>query len=125
MTFTQILPYLIQRRLVEIKPFPPALTSPPRNYDANARYNYHACSLGHTIEKWLALKFKVQYLLDRKIISFTEESLNMKNSSTSVHNGLIINAIEGSGDQILIREVDQVKTPMTRIRKKLIGYKLF
>lgn len=36
-TYTQVLPYLIQKGLVEIKPLAPPPTPPPRGYDANAR----------------------------------------------------------------------------------------
>lgn len=98
---------------------------PPRNFDANARWDYHAGSQGHTTDKCLDLKFKVQDFLNHKIISFTEENSNMKNNPLSEHNGPTVNAIEGSEDNVLIREVDQVKTHMTRIREKLIGYELF
>ncbi|XP_050890888.1 uncharacterized protein LOC127096349 [Lathyrus oleraceus] len=120
----EILPYLIQKGLVDTKPLPPVPLSPPRNFDANARCDYHADSQGHTTEKCLALKFKVQDLLDRKIISCTKENQNMKNPMLG-HVGLVLNAIGESEDHILIRKVDQVKTPMTRIPKKLIVYGLF
>ncbi|KAI5410980.1 hypothetical protein KIW84_056219 [Lathyrus oleraceus] len=35
-TYTQVLPYLIQKRLVEIKPLTPPPNPPSRGYDANA-----------------------------------------------------------------------------------------
>ncbi|XP_050909539.1 uncharacterized protein LOC127123358 [Lathyrus oleraceus] len=125
MTHTQILPYLIQRGLVEPKPLVPPSTSPPCGYDVNAICDFHAGSLRHTTENFLALKFKVQDLLNCKIISFDAENPNIKNNLMLWHNGPTVNAIKGSKDSILIKEVDQVKTYMARIREKLIGYEMF
>lgn len=77
---------------METKPLRPIPTSPPCNFDANARCDYHADSQGHTTENVLALTFKVQDLLDHKIISFTKENQNMKNPMLG-HVGLVLNAI--------------------------------
>lgn len=41
------------------------------------------------------------------------------------HASLTINSIECLDDNSLIKRVDQVKTPMTKIREILIGYELF
>lgn len=41
------------------------------------------------------------------------------------HDGQIINAIEESEDNILIQWVDQIKTLMSRIQEKMIGFELF
>lgn len=45
-TYTQVLPHLIQKGLVEIKPLAPPSNPPPRGYDANARCDFHAGSPG-------------------------------------------------------------------------------
>lgn len=73
----------------------------------------------------MALKFKVQELLDSEIISFTPENPNVKDNPLPGHIDPTINVIEGLEDNILIKRVDQVKTHMTKIREILIGYKLF
>lgn len=117
------MPWLIQRGLVEIKLLAPPPTPPPRGYDVNAKCNFHAGSLGHTTKKCLTVKFKIQDLLDRKIISFTPEGLNVKGNLMSGHNGPTINVIEGLENDILIQRVDQVNTPISKILEKLIGYK--
>ncbi|KAI5428922.1 hypothetical protein KIW84_033784 [Lathyrus oleraceus] len=71
MMHTRILPYLLQRGLVETRPLAPLPIPPPHG----ARCDSHVGSPGHTTEKCLALKFKVLGLLDRKVISFTSENL--------------------------------------------------
>lgn len=70
-------------------------------------------------------QYKVQDLLNRNIISFTAKNPYIKNNPMSGHNGPTVNVIKGSEDNTLIKEVDQVKTPMNRIREKLIGYEIF
>lgn len=73
----------------------------------------------------MALKFKVQDLLNRKINYFTKENLNVKNNPLPGHASPTINAIEGLEDNVLVKRVNQVKTTMTRIGEKLIGYEMF
>lgn len=41
------------------------------------------------------------------------------------HGGPTINAVEGLDENVLNQMVDQVRTPMSRIREELIGYKAF
>ncbi|KAK2396167.1 hypothetical protein QL285_057834 [Trifolium repens] len=69
----QILPYLIQKGLVDPKPLPPKVPPYPSYFDVNAKCEYHAGSPGHTIENCKGFKYKVQELIDRKLLSFKEE----------------------------------------------------
>lgn len=95
---------------METRPLPPPLTPLPRGYEANARCDFYAGSSGNTTEKCLALKFKVQVLLDRKVIFVVVENTNMKNNPMPRNDGLTINAIKKSEDNVLIQREDQVKT---------------
>ncbi|MCI01878.1 gag-pol polyprotein [Trifolium medium] len=64
MPYGQILPYLIQKGMIEQKPpYPP-------NFDVNARCDYHVGSPVHSIENGKAFKYKVQEFIDRKLLSF-------------------------------------------------------
>lgn len=81
---------------METRPLTPPPTPPPRGYDANARCDFRAGSPGHTTENYLALKLKVQDLLNCKINSFTAEGPNVKSSPMLGHNGPTINTIEES-----------------------------
>ena len=106
------MPYLIQKGLVEIKPLAPPPNPPPHGYDANDRCDFHAGSPRHTTEKCLALKFKIQELWDRKIISFTPEGPNVKGNPMPEHGGPTINAVEGLDDKVLTQVVGQARTHM-------------
>ncbi|CAJ2672478.1 unnamed protein product [Trifolium pratense] len=74
LSYGQILPYLIQKGLVEPRPLPPAKKPYPPGFDMNVRCDYHAGSPGHNIEDCRAFKYKVQELIDRKLLSFKEEA---------------------------------------------------
>lgn len=41
------------------------------------------------------------------------------------HGGPTINTVEGLDNNVLIQVVDQVRTLMSRVREKLIGYNAF
>ena len=99
--------------MVETRP----LTPPPHGYDVNPKCDFYDGSQGNTNENYLDLKFKVQDLLNRKIISFTIENPNVKNNLMIGHDGPTINAIEESEDNMLIQGVDQIKTLMSRIHE--------
>lgn len=108
---------MIQKELVEIKPLAPPPNPHPCSYYANARCDFHAGSPGHTTEKCLALKFKVQDLLDHKIISFAPEGPNVKGNSMAGHSGPTIKDLEGLDDNIVIQVAYQIRTPMSRVRE--------
>lgn len=75
---------------------------PPTLY-VNARCNYHVGLPGHTTENFKALKYKVQELIDRKLLSFKEESPNVENNLLPNHVGPLINAVKELEDNSLIK----------------------
>ncbi|MCI66967.1 hypothetical protein A2U01_0088225 [Trifolium medium] len=58
--------------MVEPKPLPPKVPPYPLYFDAYARCDYHAGSPGHNIENYWGFKYKVQELIDRKLLSFKD-----------------------------------------------------
>ncbi|GAU44257.1 hypothetical protein TSUD_400030, partial [Trifolium subterraneum] len=128
MPYGQILPYLLQKGMVEPKPLAPLLSPYPPFYDANAKCEYHAGAPGHNIESCKAFKYKVQELLDRKLISFKEEGPNGPNVKTNPlpgHASSSVNAIEEVEGLELLKDVSQISTPLSVVRESLIGYELF
>ncbi|GAU40821.1 hypothetical protein TSUD_398050, partial [Trifolium subterraneum] len=123
--YGQILPYLLQKGLVELKSLPPMVPPYPPYYDANAKCDYHAGSPGHNIENCKAFKYKVQELLDRKLISFKEEGPNVKTNPLPGHASSSVNAIEEVEELDSVKEVSKIKTPLSVVRERLIGFELF
>lgn len=118
MTYTQLLPYLIQNGTVTPRELPP-MPKPHRPwYDENSRCAYHANSEGHSIENYKAFKAKVQSLIDQKMLSFADVP-NVSNNPLPGHGGPSVQAIEHK-DGSLVRDVTEVKTSMVVVRNKLI-----
>jgi hypothetical protein len=111
--------------MVEPKPLAPLTPPYPPSYDVNAKCEYHAGAPGHNIESCKAFKYKVQELLDRKLISFKEESPNVKTNPLSGHASSSVNAVEEIEEFEVVKEVDSVKTTIFVIREKLIEYDVF
>ncbi|XP_058784515.1 uncharacterized protein LOC131659326 [Vicia villosa] len=80
MPYAQLLPQLLAGQLVQLREMGPPPSPLPLGYDANARCEFHSGAPGYTIEKCRALKYKVQDLLDDKIISFAPTGPNVQNN---------------------------------------------
>ncbi|KAL5187577.1 hypothetical protein HKD37_05G013227 [Glycine soja] len=94
MTYEDHLPSLIANQLAVITPgkiFQPPF---PKWYDPNATCKYHGNTPGHSIEKCLALKYKVQHLIDVGWLTFQEDRPNMKTNLLANHGGGVVNVIE-------------------------------
>ena len=72
MTYTELLPILIQNYKIFVLPTKPRRSPYPRGYDANARCEYHGGVIGHSIEDCTAFKGKVQALIDANPAKFKE-----------------------------------------------------
>ena len=68
----QLLQHLLKASLVERKSLNSLNGTLPPKYDANARCEYHANSLGHTLESYWNFRYKVQDLIDNKQLTFEE-----------------------------------------------------
>ena len=70
MSLSQVLQHLLRMNLITlIGPHPNPKTSSP-NYNRDAIYAYHSCSLGHDTNDCWALKYKIQNMIDAKEIEF-------------------------------------------------------
>ncbi|KAH1256867.1 hypothetical protein GmHk_03G006940 [Glycine max] len=66
----------------------------PKWYDPNATCKYHGGVPGHSVEKCLALKYKVQHLMDAGWLTFQEDRPNVRTNSLANHGGGAVNAVE-------------------------------
>jgi len=94
MTYEDLLPSLIANQMAVItlgKMYQPPF---PKWYDPNATCTYHGNTPGHSIEKCLALKYRVQHLIDAGWLTFQEDRPNVKTNPLANHGGGEVNAIE-------------------------------
>ncbi|MCQ7416361.1 hypothetical protein NP118_23425, partial [Salmonella enterica] len=122
MTYTELLPQLIQNHQLAPKPVAPLQPPYPRWYDPNARCDYHAGAVGHSTENCTALKYRVQELIKAGWLNFKkEEGPNVDNNPLPNHQ---VNAIDQCQDIIKKADVTEIKTPKEKLFEILLvnGY---
>jgi len=115
MTYTDLLPTLLQRAMVAICPMKPLQPPYPKFYDSNARCDYHGGAVGHSIENCRAFKFKVQSLIDSGWLTFQENKPNVEKNPLSGRAGPSTNAVISEEGQGLIRSVENMKSSLKDI----------
>ncbi|XP_058741904.1 uncharacterized protein LOC131614320 [Vicia villosa] len=125
MTYAQVLPYLLDLNLVQLR----TLATPaklPANWDANARCEFHSGSPGHNIENCKALKHKVQDLLDSKAIEFTPtQGPNVVQNLMPPHGTHAANAIEVVEDTHPVKDVIELGSLLPLLKKELLRMSLY
>nr|KYP33674.1 hypothetical protein KK1_045461 [Cajanus cajan] len=93
-SYTELFPLLLQNSLVVPCPMKPIEPPYPRGYDINAKCDYHAGAIGHSIENCRALKTKVQ--TKAGWLKFKEDNPNIGNNPPLGHGGSTVNSVEGN-----------------------------
>nr|KYP31757.1 hypothetical protein KK1_047770 [Cajanus cajan] len=96
MPYTELFPLLLQNLLVVPCPMKPVEQPYCRGYDVNAKCDYHAGAIGHSLENCRALKIKVQSLTKAGWLNFKEDNPNIGNNPLLDHGGSTVNSIEES-----------------------------
>ncbi|XP_028186751.1 uncharacterized protein LOC114373483 [Glycine soja] len=96
MTYRELLPSLIANQLAVVVPGKIFQSLFPKWYNPSATCAYHGGTLGHSIEQCLALKSKVQSLIEAEWLTFQEDGPNIKTNPLANHGGGAVNAIEVS-----------------------------
>ncbi|KAH1209980.1 hypothetical protein GmHk_15G044373 [Glycine max] len=94
MTYEDLLPSLIANQMAVITPRKIYQPPFPKWYDPNATCTYHGNTPRHSIKNCLALKYKVQHLIDAGWLTFQEDRPNLKTNPLANHGGEAVNAIE-------------------------------
>ncbi|XP_058775062.1 uncharacterized protein LOC131649314 [Vicia villosa] len=125
MTYAQVLPYLLDLKLVQLR----TLATPaklPSNWDANARCEFHSGAPGHNIENCKALKNLVQNLLDSKAIEFTPtQGPNVVQNPMPPHGTHAANAIEVVEDAHLVKDVTELGSLLPLLKIELLRMGLY
>ena len=70
MSYTELLPILIQNYGISAIPARPRRPPYPKKYDVNAKCEYHGGVGGHSVENCTAFKDKVQLLINADPVKF-------------------------------------------------------
>ncbi|XP_025984532.1 uncharacterized protein [Glycine max] len=99
MAYEDLLPSLIANQLVVVtlgKIYQPPF---PKWYNPNANCTYHGGTPGHSVEQCMALKHKVQSLIEAGWLTFQEDGPYIKINPLANHGGAAVNAIEVCGHE--------------------------
>ncbi|GKV34678.1 hypothetical protein SLEP1_g43032 [Rubroshorea leprosula] len=103
MSYTEVFRQLIAARLVTPVPMVPLNPPFPIWYNPQARCEYHSGGVGHDLENCLALKHRVQDLIDAKELQITSEpevvGPNITKNPLPTHDGPTVNMIEKDSDK--------------------------
>jgi len=109
MSYTELLPHLLQKRLVAICPMKPVQPPFPKNYDPNAKCDYHGGGVGHSAENCVSLKHKVEALINSRWIKFHEDKPSVEANPLSYLGNPSTNAIEVKKHR-LVRDVSEIRS---------------
>ncbi|XP_058764272.1 uncharacterized protein LOC131637685 [Vicia villosa] len=118
MTYAQLLQHLLNIENITLRDAPNALDRQSPNYSANARCTFHSGAVGHDTHRCIALKNKVQDLLDQKVIQFTLTP-NIVNNPMPTHGDSGVNAIENEGISV-VSDVGRLTLPLLSVKQYLI-----
>ncbi|XP_050893526.1 uncharacterized protein LOC127100414 [Lathyrus oleraceus] len=79
------------------------------SHNPNSTSAFHARYIGHSIEDCLALKKRIQELIDQEILSFFEEKPNVKTNPLPNHSGAAVNAVIKEETVESILRVEELK----------------
>ena len=113
MTLSQVLSHLLKSNLVTLKEAPKNSNTASPRYNLNARCAYHFESPGHDTNDCLAMKNKVQDLIEAKEIEFDPlETPNVITAPMTKH-GQGVNTVD---DHCFVSSVDELTTPLLTIK---------
>ncbi|XP_058784698.1 uncharacterized protein LOC131659539 [Vicia villosa] len=125
MTYAQVLPYLLDLKLVQLRTLATPAKLPP-NWDANARCEFHSGAPGHNIENCKALKYQVQNLLDSKAIEFTPTpGPNVVQNPMPPHGSHAANALDCVEDTRLVKDVTELGSLLPLLKVELLRMGLY
>ena len=94
MTYGDLLPSLIANQLAVVTPGRIYQSPFPKWYNPNTTCTYHGGTPGHSVEQCMALKHKVQSLIEAGWLTFQEDGPNVKTNPLTNQGGSAVNAIE-------------------------------
>lgn len=118
-SYTRFLPYLIHVEDIVPKEISPSTFPYGPKHNPNVSCEFHVGYIGYSTEDCMVFKVKVQKLLDKKLLSFSEEQPNVKTNPLPGHNWPKVNAIDEEEYTEVVKEVIKVKTSMLIIIKRL------
>jgi len=121
MRYTDLLPTLLDKKLVQTRPASPVPERLLAGYKADWFCAFHQGASGHDTEDCFGLKYAVQRLIEDKRLSFTHQNPNIQTNPLSNHVSMVQDCPKGH----LILDIQHVRTPLVPIHTDLCKLALF
>ncbi|XP_050889418.1 uncharacterized protein LOC127094655 [Lathyrus oleraceus] len=119
MTYTELLPDLIPKNLVQTRTPPAVPKELLRWYKAYQHCAFHEGAPGHDIENFFALKFEVRRLMQSGILSFKDSNPNVQANPLSKHGNAIVNMVEGCPRKYRVFGVNLIRRSLVEMHATL------
>ena len=118
MTYAELYPSLLERKLVSPKD-PPAIPANPQWwYKPDQHCVYHSGAPGHNVENCFPLKNKVQDLMRSGILSFEDSNPNVTRNPLPSH-GKSVNMIQEDLGKYKVEYVSHIRQSLVGLHKML------
>ncbi|KAI5444170.1 hypothetical protein KIW84_012694 [Lathyrus oleraceus] len=119
MTYAELYPSLIDRKLINPRDPPAVPTNPPWWYKLELLCVYHFGAPGYDVENCYPLKTKVQDLVRSGILFFEDIVPNVKKNPLPEHGKEVVNMVQGCPGKYKVLYVNDIRQSLVEMHKLL------
>jgi hypothetical protein len=119
MTYVELYPSLIDRKLITPRDPPAVPTNPQWWYKPELHCVYHSGAPGHDVENCYPLKTKVQDLVRSGILFFEDVGPNVKKNPLPENGKAAVNMVQGCPGKYKVLYVNDIRQSLVEIHKLL------
>ncbi|KAI5433811.1 hypothetical protein KIW84_020897 [Lathyrus oleraceus] len=121
MSYAELYPSLIERKLITPRDPPAVPANPQWWYKPDQHCVYHSGAPGHNIENYYPLKTKVQDLMRCGILSFEDSGPNVTKNPLPEH-GKSVNMVQGCPGKYKVKYVSHIRQSLVELHRLLCDY---
>ncbi|KAI5417669.1 hypothetical protein KIW84_042328 [Lathyrus oleraceus] len=121
MTYAELYPSLIDRKLITPRDPPAVPANPQWWYKPELHCVYHSGAPGHDVENYYPLKTKVQDLVRSGILFFEDIGSNVKKNPLPKH-GKSVNMVQGCLGKYKVKYVSHIRQSLVEMHRLLCDY---
>ncbi|KAI5412787.1 hypothetical protein KIW84_057421 [Lathyrus oleraceus] len=122
MTYAELYPSLIERKLITRRDPPAIPTNPQWWYKPELHCVYHSGAPGHDVENCYPLKTKMQDLVRTSILFFKDVGPNVKKNPLPEHGKSAVSMVQGCPCKYKVRYVSHIRQSLVEMHRLLCGY---